>query len=631
MGDTMPSRPRWGFWVFLLWTIGLLALAAVGTVAVHEFRYGDRIYEGVRAAGIPLGGLTQDEAIRAVRDGLTPYPGAAITVRYGDRVWSLAASDLGAAVDAPTTAAEAFAIGRRGLRSGSFTSIGSLWQGLRDDLITQWRTLDAGASVTPTLRFDQNRLAFTLKRIADEVDLPPREGSLTISGLEVSGTPGQPGRSVNQEQTRTAIAALLQTGQGGAVDLAVEERLPAVMAVDQAVTQAAALLGTSLSLVAEGLDTPRRFAVDPATLRQWLTFVPTPGPDGAVGLAVTLDREQVTAFVQEIAAQLDRPAFDARLDFDPKTSQVVVLQPSQAGQQVDVAAAVAAIEAAVMDGAGEPGASAAAGAAGATKVISLPLTILQPRVDSNKIADMGIVEQVSEGTTYFKGSSRERVQNIVTAASKFRGTVIPPDEEFSFNTIVGDVTAANGFVDSLIILGDRTETGVGGGVCQVSTTAFRAAFWGGFPVLERYPHSYVVSWYGEPGMDASIYTPDADFRFRNDTGHYLLIQPEIDTAKGRITFHFYGTKPDRTVETEKPVITNVRDAPAPLYKEDATLPAGTIKQVDWAKSGMDVVVKRNIQYGDGRVKQDKFVSKYRPWQAVYLYGPGTALPAQAAP
>lgn len=85
MADKMPSRPRWGFWVFLLWTIGLLALAAVGTVTVHEFRYSDRIYEGVRAAGIPLGGLTQDEAIRAVRDGLTPYPGAAITVRYGDR------------------------------------------------------------------------------------------------------------------------------------------------------------------------------------------------------------------------------------------------------------------------------------------------------------------------------------------------------------------------------------------------------------------------------------------------------------------------------------------------------------------------------------------------------------------
>ena len=84
--------------------------------------------------------------------------------------------------------------------------------------------------------------------------------------------------------------------------------------------------------------------------------------------------------------------------------------------------------------------------------------------------------------------------------------MIPPGEEFSFYKAVGDVSAANGFVDSLIIRGDRTETGVGGGVCQVSTTVFRAAFWGGFPIVERYPHSYVVSWYGEPGYDASIFT-----------------------------------------------------------------------------------------------------------------------------
>jgi vancomycin resistance protein YoaR len=492
-------------------------------------------------------------------------------------------------------------------------------------------TLSAGASITPTLRFDENRLAFTLKRIAEEVDLPPREGSLAISGLEVTGTPGQPGRLVNLKKTRSAIAALLQAGKGGTVDLAVEERLPAIMSVDQAAGKASALLRTSLSLVAEGLDAPRGFAADPATLRQWLSFVPTPGPDGTVDLAVALDRAQVTAFVQQIAVQLDRPAYDAVLDFDPKTNQVVVLQPSQAGQQLDVAAAVAAIEAAVMDGAGKPEANVAAGEPGAGKVVTLPLAILQPKVDSNRIAEMGIVEQVSEGTTYFKGSTRERVQNIVTAANKFRGAVIPPGEEFSFNKIVGDVTAANGFVDSLIIRGDRTETGVGGGVCQVSTTAFRAAFWGGFPVLERYPQGYVVSWYGEPGLDASIFTPDADFRFRNDTGHYLLIQPDVDTAKGRITFHFYGTKPDRTVEAEKPVITNVRDAPKPLYQEDATLLSGVMKQVDWAKSGMDVAVKRIITYGDGRTKQDKFVSKYRPWQAVYLYGPGTPLPPEAAP
>ena len=342
-----------------------------------------------------------------------------------------------------------------------------------------------------------------------------------------------------------------------------------------------------------------------------------------------IDEEQVAAFVQRIAEEVNRPATDAQLDFDPKTNQVIVLRPSQPGQRLDTTAAVAAIEAALSAAIPQAEASVADRAMAAPGEIMLPVTPISPRIDSTRIAQMGIVEQISEGTTYFKGSSPARVHNIVLSAGKLLGAVIPPGEEFSFNSIVGDVTAENGFVDSLIIVGDRTEMGVGGGVCQVSTTAFRAAFWAGFPIIERVPHSYWVSWYNEPGLDATIYTPDVDFRFRNDTAHYLLIQPEVDTAAGRITVHFYGTRPDRTVEMAKPVRSNLKPAPKPFYREDATLPAGTIKQVDWAKEGMDVTVNRVITYGDGQVQQDKFVSRYQPWQAVYRYGPGTKLPVGA--
>jgi vancomycin resistance protein YoaR len=622
MGDNTPSRPRFDVGVFFLLALGVLTLAAVAVLTRHELRYGDRVYEGVRVAGIPLGGLTMDEAAAVIRDGLTPYPGQTILLRYGDRSWSLSPSDLGASVDAQTLAAEAFAVGRQGALSGTGASVSFLLRGLRDDLATQWHALNAGVSFASIVRFDENRLTLMLKRIAQEVDLPPREGALIISGLEVSGSPGQPGRMVDQDKTHVAIKALLESGDGGTLDLVVDERLPAVMSVDAAVAQAQALLGRSLTLVADGADGTQRFAIDPATLRGWLSLIPVPGQDGAVGLKALLDEEQVRAFVQQAAKQVNRPAFNATLDFDT--------EPSQTGLSLDVEASVAAIVAAVLPDPTQPPTARAAAALGATEVITAPLTIVQPKVDSNKISELGIIEQVSEGTTYFAGSKPERVQNIANAVGKFHGTVVPPGEEFSFNTTVGDVSAANGFVDSLIIRGDRTETGVGGGVCQVSTTAYRAAFWGGFPIIERYPHSYVVSWYGEPGFDASIFTPSADFRFLNDTGHFLLVKPELDTKKGRLTFHIYGTKPDRVVEAEKPVVTNKRPAPKPLYQEDPSLPAGAIKQVDWAKEGFDVLVKRIIKYGDGRVKENKIVSKYRPWQAVYLYGPGTKLPAEAS-
>lgn len=627
MVSTSSHRTSIGIVILLALVIGVLALAAVGAVAAYQWQYSSRIYEGVDSAGISLGGLTLDEATEAIRSALSPYPGAPISLQYGGREWSLAASDLGVTVNAAATAADAFGVGRRGTADAQ-DSLPALWAGMQTDLATQWTALRHGVHISPTLSLNEDQLALTLRRVAQEIDLPAQEGSLVIAGLEVSGLPGRAGRQVDIQATWPTLVTQAKAGAGGAVPLVVHERRPAVMEVEAAVAQAKTLLGRSLTLVSAGLDGERRFAVDSAQLRQWLTVSPKLGKGGVVELAVALDREQVTAFVQRLAAQIDQPAIDAVLDFDRKTQQVVVLEPSQAGQALDVEGSVIAIEAALA----QPlqGAPTSGNGTTAPEEIALLVQSLTPRIDSGKIPELGIVEQIGEGTTYFAGSSAERIRNIVNTVGKFQGVVIPPDEQFSFYKVVGDVTLANGFVDALVIVGDRTEVGVGGGVCQVSTTVYRAAFWGGFPVLERYTHGYVVGWYGEPGWDASIFTPDADFRFLNDTGHYLLIQPDIDLKKGRLTFHIYGTK-NRSVEAEKGVITNVRPAPAPLYREDANLPTGTIKQVDWAKEGLDVAVKRIITYSDGRVKEDQFVSKYRPWQAVFLYGPGTTLPPEATP
>ena len=405
MGDNLPSRPGSNIWVFFLLTIGVLTLAAVATLTLHELHYGNRVYEGVQVAGIPLGGLTIDEAVDAIRDELTPFPGQTITLRYGDRTWSLSPSDLGVSVDAEALAAEVFAVGRQGALANTGASVPALLQGLREDLMTQWYVMDAGVSFPPVIRFDQNRLTLILKQIAQEVDLPPREGALIISGLEVSGTSGEPGRMMDQAKTRAAIAPLLEAGTGGTVDLVIEERRPAVLSVDEAIAQAQALLGKSVVLVVESMDGTQRFAVDPATLRSWLTLLPVPGQDGAVGLKASLDEEQVRAFVQQAAKQLYRPAFDAALDFDRETGQVVVLEPSQAGQSLDVEASVAAIVAAVLPDPVQQSTTGAAALLGATQIITAPLTIVQPKVDSNKISELGIVEQVSEGTTYFKGSA----------------------------------------------------------------------------------------------------------------------------------------------------------------------------------------------------------------------------------
>jgi vancomycin resistance protein YoaR len=239
---------------------------------------------------------------------------------------------------------------------------------------------------------------------------------------------------------------------------------------------------------------------------------------------------------------------------------------------------------------------------------------------------MGFTDIVAEATTYFKGSSEARIKNIRRATEKFHGIVVPPGDTFSFNEYLGEVTAEAGFEDSLIIAGDRTAVGIGGGVCQVSTTAFRAAFFGGFEIVERWAHGYRVTWYETgigPGLDATIYTPNVDFRFRNDTDHYLLIQTKVDEEADTLTFTFYGTPTGRQVTMEGPFEENVVPHGPAIYQEDPTLPKGTTEQVDWAKDGTDVTVRRTVTQGDVVIHQDTFFSRYKPWSARYLVGTGS--------
>lgn len=621
----MPRRsPLLGCLFPLLMSLGLLLLGAVSALAWYQWRYNDKIYPGVSVAGVPLGDLTVDEAESAIRDALTPYPGPDVTVRYGAKTWVLSADDLGVTVDASATAAQAYAIGRHGLAATSGdASVLGMFGGLEQDLLDQWDALRDGVTVQPILARDEDRQAQVVARIAQAVNLSPVDGALTIEGLQVSGTPGRVGRAMDIEGTRAAIAQAVRGGVGAVIDVAWQERRPAVLSVDAAIAKAKTVLGRSVVLAAETLSGPQQFAADAERVRGWFTLTPMTLADGSVDLDIKLDERQVKEFVSGIAKELDRTAVDAALDFDRTTSQVIVLEGSQPGQQVDVAAGVAAVVAALS-------APVAAGQDGAPEPqqVALPVAQVKPTVDSTNIAELGIVELVSEGTSIFKGSPAERVHNIVNAAQKFEHVVVAPGEEFSFNHNVGNVTAANGFIDALVIAGDRTAVGIGGGVCQVSTTVFRAAYLGGFPIIERWAHGYVVGWYGKPGMDASIFTPNVDFRFRNDTGKHILIKSSWNEAKGTITFSIFGTKPDRAVQISEPVISNKQPAPPAAYQLDNTLKTGQIKQVDWAKEGMDVVVTRTIRYGDGQIKEEKLVSKYRPWQAIYLYGPGTKVPEQ---
>ncbi len=306
------------------------------------------------------------------------------------------------------------------------------------------------------------------------------------------------------------------------------------------------------------------------------------------------------ADLEPLLARLAREARPARFVYDAARGWIAV---EKVGYGFDLAEVRAAYREALE--------------AGRTQFV-LPVRVVEPEVSVADLARWGVRELLAEGRTSFRGSSAGRVHNIRLGAQKIDGTLIPPGTVFSFNAAVGPITREAGFGDSLVIVGDKTELGVGGGICQVSTTVYRAAFFAGLPIVERRAHSYQLAYYHPVGLDAAVYQPWLDLKFRNDTPGYILVQAHVQGQE--LVVRFFGTR-DRTVDWEGPFVSDRRPPPEPRYVLDSSLPPGAVKQVDWAAEGATVRVKRTVRYADGRVVREVFTSRYRPWGAVYLVGP----------
>jgi vancomycin resistance protein YoaR len=566
----------------------LLLLAAVGGFTGWQFWHVNRIYGGVQIAGVEVGGMTRAAALRTLTEHVEAYPAPAVSLYYQEQQWPLASDQLAAQADLLGAVNQAYLIGRQGN-----------W--------VQRAVIQVGAffgrtDIRPTTTFDPTHLQQTVSAIAAQVRHPGQAARQigdvvlpAVAGVEVdvAGTLNQLLTTLQENPTIALVRLPLTT-----VDL------PAPAAAAPTTAEALSLAPLPAPVQLRDDRYGLHLALDPVLLRQ---FMPHGDPFQLDEAAL---RQKLTAWAQ----QLDIAPQDARLRFNPNTGGVTVLQQSQMGRRLDVEATLASLSETLV----------ARGTQARLVMVEAP-----PAVDMNRIAEMGIRELVASGVSYFKGSSAARVRNIVVAAEKFEGLVIPPGEIFSFNEGVEDVTAANGFEDSLIIWGDQTATGVGGGVCQVSTTLFRAAYNGGLSIVERYNHGYVVGWYGEPGLDATIYTPSVDFRFRNDSNAYLLVDPVVDIDNGVMAFNFYGTKPDRQVTISEPVQSEVKEPAPPEYRVDESLAPGQQKQVEWEQKGMTVTVTRTI-VENGTTRTDTVVSRYQPWRAVYLVGPGTEIPTAAA-
>lgn len=257
--------------------------------------------------------------------------------------------------------------------------------------------------------------------------------------------------------------------------------------------------------------------------------------------------------------------------------------------------------------------------------IEIPVTVkkLLPNVTTDKANNLGIKELVGSGTSLFQHSIESRIYNVTLAAARLNGILVAPGETFSFAKALGDVSAFTGYKQAYVIQNGKTVLGDGGGVCQVSTTLFRAVLNAGIPVVERHAHAYRVGYYEQDspvGFDATVYVPSVDFRFKNDTGNNILIQTVVDPNELRLTFNLYGSKDGRSIDISKPVITNQSPAPPDSYQDDPTLQKGVVKQVDFSAPGATSTFQRTVTKNGRTLIAETYVSNYQPWQAVFLRG-----------
>ena len=595
----------------MVWLLRFVLLSAIGAVLLAlllsllliawQAVLRDRIVPGLHIGEVDLSGMTAAEAAAALHEEFAPLTERIFVLRDGERAWQARGSELGLRIATEDMLDRAFALGHTGAAL--------------DDLVAQSRAWFSGARQPLRLVLDENVALDYLRVLAGRIKRDRKDASLRIVEGEARVQAGVAGRALNIPATLARLSATLRaSAEGAEIELVVDESAPRRWNVEAAALR----LGTALSGPAQLFASDRDggplgpWTVRPEQIRALLSVSLRDDGDGK-RYEVLIKAEAFGAFLRSLAPGLIIIPVDGRFDFNPGTGELVALSPSRGGRELNIEKTIAQLEKAIFSR--------------ESRLAPMVFDYSLPRYHEGvSAAALGIKELVAEATTYYWGSTQNRRRNIEVGAGKLNGIIVAPGEEFAFNHYLGDIRPEAGFVDGAVIFGGRTVTGIGGGICQVSTTVFRAAFGGGFAITERNSHGYRVGYYeyagAGPGLDAAIWQPTSDLRFLNDSPHHLLIESEFMGAKDALQFRFYSTRHWRTA-VEAPIVRDIVEAPPPRYEANRDLLAGQTRQVDYAAQGADVRVYRNVFDMVGNlIKRDQAYTHYKPWQAVFEVAPG---------
>ena len=295
-----------------------------------------------------------------------------------------------------------------------------------------------------------------------------------------------------------------------------------------------------------------------------------------------IDRQKITLYLESISKEINTAPVDAR--FSISNGKITEFSTPQNGRLLNVPESRANIISVLTQNTNSP--LSPSDISGGGNKTELVVDEMEPKLTLDEVNNLEINTLLGRGESNFAGSPDSRIHNIGVGSKIFNGVVLKPGQEFSFNQLLGPVDASGGYLPELVIKSGKLMPEYGGGLCQVSTTVFRAAVAAGLAILERHPHSLPVRYYNPQGFDATIYPDISDFKFKNDTPTYILIQSNISGSK--IYFEIYGTSDNRKVTIDGPRQYDIK-------------PDGSLK----------AVLSRTITYADGTEKKDVFYSSYK--------------------
>lgn len=566
------------------WTIPVLStvLIALSMLTVYIIRYSGKIYPNVYIAGISVSGLSPLEAENVLRERVV-IP-KEISVVIADQTTNLPISSLSPNYDFSASVQRAYFLFRSG----------NIFVDIYQRLLAPTKRTNLSLVVS----IDEKALNEALSIVVEGITTEPIYPSVSFVGGEILVEKGKEGTEVDTATARREIIEKLKVLDDSPVYLKLSPVNPSINGevAEELVQRARLFVGKSLELTFE--QDSYLYKED-----QIFRFL---SPDGKYS------KKELAIFVEELAGKLNREPQNSTFIF--KEGRVEEFTPSRPGVEVKKDE----LERKITEALGK-----LEKAEETTENLEVPVEMTQPKIQTGDVNNLGIKELLGRGVSTFYHSIPNRIHNISLASSKFNGILVAPGETFSFNDALGDVSVFTGYKQAFVIKDGKTVLGDGGGVCQVSSTLFRAALNAGLPIVERRAHSYRVGYYEQnspPGLDATVFAPTTDLKFQNGTPRYLLIQTSVDPKTYTLTFEIYGTSDGRVATVSKPVVTGVSAPPEDLYVDDPTLPAGQIKQIDFKAWGARVSFNYSVEK-DGKVVYEKtFLSNYRPWQAIFLRG-----------